>query len=62
MGGNPQKLRPWDLSVDPENEPPLRPFAETEELAAKCEEVFRRLDPELGGQFGLMRSSGWLDL
>lgn len=56
------KLRPWDLSVDPDNRPPLKPFRDMEELVSKTSQAFRRLDPELAGQFGLMVQEGLLDL
>lgn len=55
-------LRPWDLSVDPKNCPPLRPFATTAELCDKTLTIFRRLDPELAEQFSTMVEAGWLDL
>lgn len=55
-------LRPWDLSVDPDNRPPLRPFAGMEELISKTGRVFRRMDQELAGRFDLMAGEGLLDL
>ncbi|MBV9464284.1 MAG: M3 family oligoendopeptidase, partial [Verrucomicrobiae bacterium] len=56
------KLRPWDLAVDPKNRPPLRPFERSEDLVGKTEAIFQELDPDLGGQFSLMREKGLLDL
>lgn len=56
------RLRPWDLAVDPHNRPPLRPFKDGAELSAKCARMFARLDPALGEQFGQMIAAGWLDL
>lgn len=56
------RLRPWDLSVDPRGRPPLKPFATGGELAEKCSTVFHALSPELGGQFDEMVTAGWLDL
>ncbi len=56
------ELRPWDLNVDPEGRPPLRPFAAANELIAGCEEIFRQVDPELGEQFQQMAELGLLDL
>jgi oligoendopeptidase F len=55
-------LRPWDLAVDPDNLPPLRPFQNDEELAAGCSRVFHQVDPELGGIFDALRTRGSLDL
>lgn len=57
-----ETLRPWDLEVDPEGAPPLRPFSETEHLMAGCDTIFRRISPELADQFGDMRRRGLLDL
>jgi oligoendopeptidase F len=55
-------LRPWDLAVDPENRPPLKPFETAGQLCGKASEVFHRIDGELGGQFDAMVAAGWLDL
>jgi len=55
-------LRPWDLAADPQGRPPLRPFQDAGELAAKAERVLTRLDPALGGDFRLMRELRLLDL
>jgi oligoendopeptidase F len=49
-----EKLRPWDLAVDPKNRPPLKPFENGAELVARTREVFDRLDPELGAMFGAL--------
>lgn len=57
-----EPLRPWDLSVDPRNRPPLKPFDTAAELCEKCSTVFHRVDPELGRQFDAMVEAGWLDL
>ena len=59
---NLDKLRPWDLAVDPEGLGPLRPFKTPEQLESGCSTVFGRLDPELAKQFGIMRAGGLLDL
>ncbi len=55
-------LRPWDLSVDPESRPPLKPFRDMDELVAKTSRILRGVDPELAGQFDLMAREGLLDL
>ena len=55
-------LRPWDLDVDPHGRPPLRPFDSAEKLVAGAEEIFRRVDPDLGQQFHFIRDRALLDL
>ncbi len=57
-----ERLRPWDLSVDPRGREPLRPFENGEQLAEKGRGVFDDVDPDLGAQFEFMRSRGLLDL
>lgn len=59
-----KKLRPWDLSVDPKNRPPLRPFDEnqTPEFVQKVKSVFQRLSPQLAEDFDLLRQRNNLDL
>ncbi len=57
-----ESLRPWDLDVDPEGRPPLRPFATEEEFAEKAAHIFHRVDETLGSYFDIMRSEGCLDL
>lgn len=56
------RLRPWDLNVDVEGNPPLRPFAGSEELIDGCYRIFRRMDPEFGRYFAILREKGLLDL
>lgn len=55
-------LRPWDLAVDPQGRPPLRPFGEAQEFARGTRAIFDRVDPELGAQFGYLHERGLLDL
>ena len=43
-------LRPWDLSADPLNRPPLVPFKESSELESGTQTIFDRLDPVLADQ------------
>jgi len=57
-----EKLRPWDLSVDPLNLPPLRPFEEVGVMVARTQEIFDQLDPHLAGGFKLMNDLKLLDL
>ncbi len=55
-------LRPWDMAVDPEGRPPLRPFETDEQLSAGCSRIFHRIDPELGRIFDTLRQRSSLDL
>ena len=57
-----EKLRPWDLSVDPLNRPPLRPFEQVEDMVGRTQKIFDRLDPDLAGGFARMRQLRLLDL
>jgi oligoendopeptidase F len=57
-----EKLRPWDLAVDPLNRPPLMPFAQVGEMVARTQNIFRRLDGELSGGFQQMQDLRLLDL
>jgi len=57
-----ESVKPWDLSVDPLGRPPLKPFDDVDQLAARTEAIFSGVDPDLGRQFGYMRSAGLLDL
>lgn len=55
-------LRPWDLGVDPEGRPPLRPFQTMDELMDGCARIFKKVDPDFGKMFAYIRSKGYLDL
>ncbi len=57
-------LRPWDLSVDPQNRPPLEPFKEDQVniFIDKTKEIFQRLSPELADEFESLRRNQNLDL
>jgi oligoendopeptidase F len=55
-------LRSWDLAVDVQGRPPLRPFQDGEELVDRTARLFRCLDPELHTLFGTLRGGGCLDL
>ena len=57
-----ESLRPWDLAVDAEGLPSLRPFADATELEERAETIFNKVDPELGGYYSLMRQEKLLDL
>ena len=55
-------LRPWDIDVDPQGRPPLRPFRDDRELRSVTLNIFDRLDSELGDRFHIMDTEGMLDL
>ncbi len=55
-------LRPWDLAVDPEGCPPLRPFRKVDDLVERCRRIFRRIHPDFDRMFAFIRDRGYLDL
>ena len=55
-------LRPWDMAVDPEGRPPLRPFDNIDRFVSGCSAIFHKVDPELGRVFDTMRARKLLDL
>jgi oligoendopeptidase F len=57
-----EKLRPWDLAVDPLNRPPLKPFVEVGEMVSCTQKIFNQLDGELGHGFRQMDDLHLLDL
>ena len=57
-----QKLKPWDLVVDPQGREPLEPFRDGTQLARLSRRVFDRVDRRLGQQFQLLIDRGVLDL
>jgi len=57
-----EKLRPWDLAVDPQNRPPLKPFAQVSEMVARTQKIFNHLDAELAAGFQQMQDLKLLDL
>ena len=56
------RLRPWDLAVDPLNRPPLKPFSRVDEMVSRTQRIFDRLDGELAGGFRRMQDLRLLDL
>lgn len=56
------RLRPWDLAVDPQNRAPLRPFAEVGEMVSRAQNIFAQLDAELAANFREMQDLKLLDL
>lgn len=65
-----ETLRPWDLqgpmgfftAAPTRDAPPLRPFQTTDELIAKCAQIFHDVDAELGALFDRMRAEDLLDI
>ena len=55
-------LRPWDTEARMPGEPILKPFETIDEFESRAELVFTNVDSELGGQFGIMRREGLLDM
>lgn len=56
------KLKPWDLAVDPENKPPLKPFTTTAELISGSIKVLNKVDPDFAEKLRNMNSLSLLDL
>jgi oligoendopeptidase F len=56
------RLRPWDLAVDPQHRPPLRPFESADELCDGVETILGRLAPEFGQELARLRQRGALDV
>lgn len=59
---NVDALRPWDMAVDPDNKPPLRPFKEASELLAKCRTIFSKVHPDFVQTIDAMEKNGMFDL
>lgn len=55
-------VRPWDLGSDPQGRPPLKPYDEIDDMTATAQQIFAKVAPVLGEQFGTMREEGLLDL
>lgn len=55
-------LRPWDLEVDPEGRPPLRPFATEPQLVELCTRVFAAVDERFADEFAVLVEHQLLDL
>jgi len=50
-----EQLRPWDVSVDPLNRPPLRPFEQVDQMVSRTGNIFNRVDRRLADGFQTMR-------
>ncbi len=55
-------LRPWDLAVDPTNQPPLRPFEKVDKMVSGAQRIFDKLDRDLAEGFQTMQDLRLLDL
>ncbi len=55
-------LRPWDLEVDPEGRPPLRPFSTQDEIIEICRKIFAAVDPRFRDEFDVLVERDMLDL
>jgi oligoendopeptidase F len=55
-------LRPWDLSVDPLNRPPLKPFEQVDDMVSRTQRIFDHIDAGLAGGFRNMQDKRLLDL
>jgi len=57
-----EKLRPWDLAVDPHNRAPLKPFAKVGEMVSRTQKIFNHLDGEFAAGFKQLHDLKLLDL
>ncbi|MBL8730672.1 MAG: M3 family oligoendopeptidase [Planctomycetes bacterium] len=57
-----ERLRPWDLEVDPEGRPPLRPFATQDEWIALCRRILAEVDPRFASELDELVRRDLLDL
>ncbi len=55
-------FKPWDLDVDPEGKPALKPFKTGTEMLAGTIQMFDRIDPYFGDCLRVMDQLGHLDL
>ena len=55
-------LRPWDLAVDPDGKPPLRPFKTAQELVKGCIQIFDKVNPNFANYLRRMQELSLLDL
>lgn len=58
------RLRPWDVEEDRDllSFPPLMPYQKDGDLEERAAQMFRRVDPQLGEYFDIMRREQLLDL
>lgn len=56
------RLRPWDLEVDPSDAPPLQPYQGQDALIQGSLNIMERVDPALARELALMAEENLLDL
>ena len=56
------QFKPWDLDVDPEGMPALKPFKDGSEMLQGTIAMFERIDPYFGNCLRVMDELGHLDL
>ncbi|MBA4851551.1 M3 family oligoendopeptidase [Emticicia sp. BO119] len=56
------ELRPWDLKVDTDGKPALKPFAGGEDLLDKTVQCFTSIDVRLANYIRIMRTMGHFDV
>jgi oligoendopeptidase F len=56
------RLRPWDLQVDPAGRPAMHPFRDADEFVGRAGEVLGHVDPDFRGYLMTMAGAGLLDL
>ena len=56
------RLRPWDLAIDPWRATSPVPYQDVAELQETAARIFQAVSPDLGGQFRTMMTEGLLDL
>ena len=59
---NVPSLKPWDLEVDPEGKPDLKPFKKGTELLDKSIACFAEIDPYFGSVLTTLKTKGFTDL
>jgi len=55
------KLRPWDLSCDPQGRAALKPFKTGAELVSKCGNLFSRLNPQWNEWYKILQKENLID-
>lgn len=56
------ELRPWDLKVDVDGKPALKPFSDGENLLDKTIQCFTNIDARLANYIRIMRTMGHFDV
>ena len=56
------RLRPWDLFVDPKGREPLKPYETIDDFIARAGPIYDNLTPDFHAYFDRMAEAGLLDL